>query len=53
VPVTSTIILYEKGQGYPTFRSDQAKEYFRRVNDRVAEIVLDTIKKWDMSGVYR
>jgi creatinine amidohydrolase len=53
VPVTSTIILYEKGQGYPTFRADQAKEYFRKVNDRVAEIVLDTIKKWDSSGVYK
>ena len=53
VPVTSTIILYEKGQGYPTFREDQAKEYFRKVNDRVAEIVLDTIKKWDAAGVYK
>lgn len=53
VPVTSTIILYEKGQGYPTFRADQAKEYFRKVNDRVAEIIIDTIKKWDASGVYK
>jgi creatinine amidohydrolase len=53
VPVATTIILYEKGQGYPTFRADQAKEYFRKVNDRVAEIVLDTIKKWDATGVYK
>jgi len=53
VPVTSTIILYEKGQGYPTFREDQAKEYFRKVNDRVAEIVQDAIKKWDAAGVYK
>jgi creatinine amidohydrolase len=53
VPVTSTIILYEKGQGYPTFREDQAKEYFRKVNDRVAEIVLDAVKKWDAAGVYK
>jgi creatinine amidohydrolase len=51
-PVTSTIGLYEKGQGYPTFDAAQAKEYFRRVNDRVAELVLDTIAKWDLSGVY-
>jgi creatinine amidohydrolase len=51
VPVASTIMLYEKDQGYPTFRADQAKEYFRKVNDRVAEIVLDTIKKWDATGV--
>jgi creatinine amidohydrolase len=53
VPVATTIILYEKGQGYPTFRADQAKEYFRKVNDRVAEIVIDTIKKWDATGVYK
>jgi creatinine amidohydrolase len=50
-PVASTILLYEKGQGYPTFDAAQAKEYFRKVNDRVAELVLDTIKKWDLSGV--
>jgi creatinine amidohydrolase len=51
-PVTSTIGLYEKGQGYPTFDAAQAKDYFRRVNDRVAELVLDTIRKWDLAGVY-
>ncbi len=53
VPVTSTIILYEQGQGYPTFREDQAKEYFRKVNDRVAEVIQDVIKKWDAAGVYK
>ena len=53
VPVASTILLYEKGQGYPTFDAAQAKDYFRRVNDRVAEVVADTIKKWDLAGVYK
>jgi creatinine amidohydrolase len=53
VPVASTILLYEKGQGYPTFDAAQAKEYFQKVNDRVAELVLDTIKKWDLAGVYK
>jgi creatinine amidohydrolase len=52
-PVTSTIGLYEKGQGYPTFRADQAKEYFRKVNDKVADLVLDVINKWDLAGVYK
>jgi creatinine amidohydrolase len=52
-PVASTILLYEKGQGYPTFDAAQAKEYFRKVNDRVAELILDTIKKWDLAGVYK
>jgi len=50
-PVASTILLYEKGQGFPTFDAAQAKEYFRKVNDRVAELILDTIKKWDLAGV--
>ncbi|HSQ79294.1 MAG TPA: creatininase family protein [Candidatus Bathyarchaeia archaeon] len=53
VPVESTILLYEKGQGYPTFDAAQAKEYFRKVNDRVAGLIQDTIAKWDMSGVYK
>lgn len=53
VPSPSTILLYEKGQGYPTFDAAQAKEYFRRVNDRVAEVVLETIAKWDLAGVDR
>ncbi len=53
VPSPSTILLYEKGQGYPTFDAAQAREYFRKVNDRVAEVVLDTIAKWDLAGVYK
>jgi creatinine amidohydrolase len=52
VPVTSTIGLYEKGQGYPTFDPAQAREYFRKVNDRVAELILDTTAKWDRAGIY-
>jgi len=53
VPVTSSIGLYEKGQGYPTFDPAQAREYFRKVNDRVAELILDTVAKWDRAGIYR
>lgn len=53
VPVQSTILLYEKGQGYPTFDAAQAKEYFRKVNDRVAELIRDTIRRWDLAGVYK
>ncbi len=51
-PVTTSILLYQKGQGYPTFDPAQAKDYFRRVNDRVAELILDAVKKWDAAGVY-
>ena len=53
VPTPSSILLYDAGQGYPTFREDQAKEYFRKVNERVAAIVNDTIKNWDAAGLYR
>jgi creatinine amidohydrolase len=53
VPVASTILLYEKGQGYPTFDAAQAKEYFRKVNDRVAELILDTIGQWEAAGIYK
>ncbi len=53
VPSASSIGLYEKGQGYPTFDPAQAKEYFQKVNDRVAELIQDTIRKWDLAGLYR
>ncbi len=52
-PVTTSILLYEKGQGYPTFDPAQAGEYFRKVNDRVAELVSGAIKQWDAAGIYR
>jgi creatinine amidohydrolase len=53
VPVAASILLYEKGQGYPTFDSDQAEEYFRRVNDRVAGLIEEIIRRWDKAGLYR
>jgi creatinine amidohydrolase len=53
VPVTVSIGLYEKGQGYPTFKPEQAKEYFRRVNDKVAGLIQDTIRMWNATGVYK
>jgi creatinine amidohydrolase len=52
-PVTTSILLYEKGQGYPTFDPAQAKDYFRKVNDRVAGLVTEAIKQWDAAGIYR
>ena len=53
VPVPSSILLYEKGQGYPTFDQKQANEYFKRVNNRVAELIEEVIKKWDLGRLYR
>lgn len=53
VPFPSSIGLYEKDQGYPTFDEKQAKAYFERVNKRVAELIEDVIQKWDRAGLYR
>ena len=52
VPVPSSILVYEEGQGFPTFDEKQAKLYFRKVNDLVANLIQDTIKKWDLAHVY-
>jgi len=53
VPVASSIGLYEEGQGYPTFDIKQAKYYFQKVNDRVAKLIEEIIRKWDMAKLYR
>jgi len=53
VPVPASILLYEEGQGYPTFDEDQAAAYFRKVNDKVAALIQDVIRKWDHAGLYR
>lgn len=52
VPFPSTIMLYKEGEGYPRdFDQKQADEYFRRVNAKVAALVKDTIRKWQMAGL--
>ncbi|MFQ5637151.1 MAG: creatininase family protein [bacterium] len=52
-PFPSSIGLYQKGQGYPTFDEKQARDYFKRVNDRIAELIEDVVKKWDLARLYR
>jgi len=51
VPFPSSIGLYQEGQGYPNFNQDQAGEYFRKVNEKVANLIKDTIRKWDLAGL--
>src|SRR5207302_2860040 len=46
-PFPSSIMLYKEGQGYPTFNLAKAKTYFAKVNDKVARLIAETIKKWD------
>jgi len=50
-PFPSSIMLYKEGEGYPKFDLEKAKTYFTKVNDKVARLIEETIKKWDMAGV--
>src|SRR5687768_7494725 len=51
VPFPSSIGLYQPGQGYPKFDQKKADEYFRRVNDKIARLILDVVAKWDKAGL--
>jgi len=50
-PFPSTIMLYKEGQGYPKFDLVKAKSYFMKVNDKMAGLIQETIRKWDMTAV--
>lgn len=50
-PFPSSIGLYQEGQGYPNFDQAQADEYFKKVNAKVADLIKDTIRKWDLAGL--
>lgn len=52
VPFPSSIGLYQPGQGYPKFDQKKADEYFRKVNDKVAALINDTVAKWDAAGLH-
>lgn len=52
-PFPSSIILYQQGQGYPDFDPEKATTYYRRVNERMAELIRSTIEKWDRAGIFR
>ena len=51
VPFPSSIGLYQKGQGYPKFDQAKADEYYRKVTDKVADLIVDVKKKWDLAGL--
>jgi creatinine amidohydrolase len=50
-PNPSSIGLYKAGEGYPTFDLAKAKEYFAKVNEKIAALVQETIRKWDLAGL--
>lgn len=51
VPFPSSIGLYQKGQGYPKFDQKKADEYFAKVNDKVANLIVEVVRKWDLAGL--
>ncbi|HYO91192.1 MAG TPA: creatininase family protein [Pyrinomonadaceae bacterium] len=50
-PFPSSIGLYQLGQGYPNFDQKKAREYFDKVTDKVAALIGEVIRKWDMAGL--
>lgn len=50
-PFPSSIGLYQKGQGYPKFDQKKADEYFKAVNNKVANLIIEVVRKWDMAGL--
>jgi creatinine amidohydrolase len=51
VPFPSSIGLYQKGQGFPKFDQKKADEYFQKVTDKVANLIEEVVKKWNLAGV--
>ena len=51
VPFPSSIGLYQKGQGFPKFDKAKADIYFRKVSDKVANLINDVVGKWDAAGL--
>ena len=48
-PFPSSILLYQEGEGYPDFDEKKAKAYFNKVNDKMAALIEETIKKWNVA----
>ncbi|MFY9556117.1 MAG: creatininase family protein [Blastocatellia bacterium] len=51
-PAPSSIGLYKEGQGYVKFDQTKADAYFARVTEKVAKLILETRRKWDMAGLF-
>ena len=51
VPAPSSIMLYQKGQGFPKFDQAKADQYYKKVTDKVANLIVETVRKWDLAGL--
>jgi creatinine amidohydrolase len=50
-PAPSSIGLYKPGEGFPKFDQARADVYFRRVNAKIAGLVVEIRRKWDKAGL--
>jgi creatinine amidohydrolase len=50
-PAPSSIGLYKEGQGYVKFDQAKANEYFEKVTRKVAGLINEIKRKWDMAGL--
>lgn len=50
-PSPSSIGLYKEGQGYVKFDQKKADEYFARVTQKLAKLILEIRGKWDLAGL--
>jgi creatinine amidohydrolase len=50
-PFPSSIGLYQEGQGYVKFDQKKADEYYKKVTDKVANLINEVVRKWDMAGL--
>lgn len=51
VPFPSSIGLYQKGQGYPKFDQKKADDYYKKVTDKVANLINEVVRKWNLAGL--
>ncbi|MFN0140299.1 MAG: creatininase family protein [Pyrinomonadaceae bacterium] len=51
VPSPSSIGLYQRGQGFPRFDKAKADLYYKKVTDKVANLIIEIVKKWDVAGL--
>ena len=50
-PFPSSIVLDPTGQSHPKFDQKKADEYFAKVTDKVAKLIQEIIRKWDLAGL--
>ncbi|MFH0990422.1 MAG: creatininase family protein [bacterium] len=50
-PSPTSIMLYKEKQGYVKFDQGKADEYFKKVCQKIAKLIIDTRNLWDAAGL--